>query len=240
TFDNNLDVAQDAQLDFEFGTPGADFNTPGHGDSVIVHGDLALKGAVLNVTDKGGFGPGLYRLFDYDGDYAETNGGLAICIQPRGTTLAIRKLAGDKQINMLNTTGMTLNVWNGNGQADATHAGGGDGTWSTTSKNWTDADGAVTNAMQPQPDFAIFTGDAGDVTIDNSDGDVAALGLQFATDGYTLTGGDLKLVADANHPAPVEVRVGDGSAASSGYTATITNDITGHDGLDKTGAGILV
>src|SRR5699024_7956977 len=149
-----------------------------HGDSVIVHGDLALNGAVLNVTDNGDFGPGLYRLFDYDGDYVETNGGLAIGNQPGGTTLAIRKLAGDKQINLRNTTGMTLNIWNGNGQADATQAGGGDGTWSATSKNWTDADGSVTNAMQPQPGFAVFTGDAGDVTIDNSDGNVEALGLQ--------------------------------------------------------------
>src|SRR3546814_950036 len=32
-----------------------------------VGGDLALNGT-LNVSDQGGFGLGVYRLFDYDGD----------------------------------------------------------------------------------------------------------------------------------------------------------------------------
>src|SRR5699024_4366442 len=123
-------------------------------------------------------------------------------------TLTLQKLAGDKQINLFNTTGMTLNVWNGNGKADADHAGGGDGIWSTTKQNWTDAGGNVTAAMQPQPGFAIFTGDAGDMTLDNTDGAVKASGMQFAANGYTLDGDELTLVADSDHPAPVEIRVG--------------------------------
>src|SRR5699024_1955002 len=233
----DLSVAQDGQLDYEFGAPGPDFNTPGVGDSVDVGGDLSLNGAVLNVTANGSFGPGLYRVFDYAGSYSESNGGLSIGSRPAGTALVIQKLAGDQQINLLNSTGMTLNLWNGNGQADDTHAGGGDGTWSTTKQNWTDADGRVTSAMQPQPGFAIFGGDPGTVTVDNGSGDVEALGLQFASDGYTLDGDELTLSADANHPAPVEIRVGDGSAASVDYTATIDNVLTGSDGLRKTGAG---
>src|SRR5699024_2308006 len=172
TINGDLTVAKNGQLDYEFGMPGADFDTSGEGDQVHVGGDLSLNGAVLNVTDNGDFGPGLYRLFDYDGDYSETNGGLTIGQQPADTTLAIRKLSDDKQINLLNTTAMTLNIWNGNGQAGDTHAGGGNGTWSATSRNWTNADGEVTRAMQPQPGFAIFAGDAGTVTLDNSNGSV--------------------------------------------------------------------
>src|SRR5699024_9894214 len=53
----DLSVAQDGQLDYEFGAPGPDFNTPGVGDSVDVGGDLSLNGAVLNVTANGSFGP---------------------------------------------------------------------------------------------------------------------------------------------------------------------------------------
>src|SRR5699024_525960 len=107
---------------------------------------------------------------------------------------------------------------------DADHAGGGDGIWSTTKQSWTDADGNVTTAMQPQPGFAIFTGDAGTVTLDSSDGNIEALGLQFAADGYTLDGEKLTLATDTQHSTPVEVRVGDGGNASQNYTATIASD----------------
>jgi fibronectin-binding autotransporter adhesin len=128
-------------------------------------------------------GPGLYTLFSYGGTLTETNGGIVFGATPTGSTLSIQNLTGDKRINLLDTSNETLNFWNGNGLASATQMGGGDGTWSTTSTNWTNADASVTAAMQPQPGFAIFGGVAGTVTIDNGSGAVAATGLQFASDG---------------------------------------------------------
>ncbi|WP_166212412.1 autotransporter-associated beta strand repeat-containing protein [Cognatiluteimonas telluris] len=238
TIDGDASFAQGSELDYEFGAPGADFTSPGNGDSVAVGGNLLLDGAVLNVTDTGGMGPGLYNLFSYAGTLTYTNGGIVFGVTPGGETLQIQNLTGDKQINLLDTTGMTLNFWNGNGLATSTSLGGGDGTWSTTSMNWTDADATVTAAMQPQPGFAIFGGAAGTVTIDNVDGAVAATGLQFASDGYTLQGDALTLVGNGTD-API-IRVGDGSSAGAGFTATIDNVLAGSDGLAKADAGTLV
>lgn len=235
TVNGDLTLAQGSILAYEFGAPGANFSTPGISDSLHVTGDLTMNGTTLAVTDSGGFGPGLYMLADYGGSLTMSNGGI---VPPVGYTIQI--LAANKQINLVNSTGLVLNFWNANGLASASQMGGGDGTWSNTSPVWTNEGGTVTGAMQPQPGFAIFGGAAGTVTVDDSNGDVAATGMQFASDGYRLTGDALTLVADADHPAPVEIRVGDGSAGSSAWTAVIDNAIDGGAGLKKTGAGTLV
>jgi autotransporter-associated beta strand protein len=237
SINGNLSLAQNSQLDFSFGTPGTNFQTFGAGDSVKVGGNLSLNGSVLNISDAGGFGPGLYNLFSYAGTLTQTNGGITLGSTPSGN-FAIQNLTGDKQINLLNTTGATLNFWNANGLASATQAGGGSGTWTTTSLNWTDATGSVTSAMQPQPGFAIFSGAPGTVTVSNGTGAVSATGMQFASSGYILTGDTLTLVG-SNGAAPI-IRVGDGSSAGSADTATINNVVAGSDGLDKADLGMLV
>ncbi|MEP7184896.1 MAG: autotransporter-associated beta strand repeat-containing protein [Rhodanobacter sp.] len=243
TIGGNLTVAQGGVLDFEFGAPASapyTFTAFGLGDSVAVGGDLALNGATLNVSDTGAFGPGLYNLFTYGGTLTENNGGMTLGSASAGAPPRILKLTAQRQINLLNSAGLTLNLWNGNGLADATQMGGGDGTWSTTLPNWTDANGSVTAAMSPQPGFAIFGGAPGTVTVDGNGGasPVSASGLQFASNGYTLTGDTLTVVSSGGI-APV-IRVGDGSAAGAGYSATISNVLTGSDGLTKVDLGTLV
>jgi len=237
TIGGNLDVEQGGILDYAFGAPAGNYTTPGTGDQVNVAGDLTLNGAILNVNAKPSFGQGLYTLFNYGGTLTETNGGIALGSQPTGDNLTIQTLTGSKQINLLNTTGTTLNIWNGNGLASSTQMGGGSGTWSATSANWTDAQGDVSAPMQPQPGFAIFAGAPGTVTVDNSAGAVSVTGMQFASTGYTLSGDTLTLVG--NGSAPV-IRVGDGSLAGAGYSATIDNVLAGTDGLTKSDLGTLV
>lgn len=238
--DGNLTLEQGSQIAYEAGAPGADYSTPGTSDSLSVNGNLALNGTKLNITDAGGFGPGLYRIFDYTGTLTTTNGGLSINQAPAAAPLTIQYLTAGKQINLINAGNQTLGFWNADGAASSSQLGGGSGTWSVVSPVWTDENGTLTAPMQPQPGFAIFGGNAGTVTIDNSAGPVQATGMQFASDGYRMTGDALTLVADADHPAPVEIRVGDGSASSGSYVTSIDNVITGSDGLNKTGAGTLV
>ncbi len=239
TIGGDFTAAQGSVLDYEFGASGASFTTSGNGDSVKVGGNLELDGATLNVTDAGGFGPGLYNLFTYGGTLTESNGGIALGTTPGGT-YTIQNLSAQKQINLFNTTGLTLNLWNGNGLASSTQMGGGNGTWSSTAPNWTDATGSTTAVMQPQPGFAIFGGAEGTVTVGDSGGasQVSATGLQFASNGYTLRGDALTLVGSGG-AAPI-VRVGDGSAAGAGYTATISSVLAGTSGLNKTDLGNLV
>ena len=236
TINGNLLAEQGSLLDFSFGTPGANITTPGQGHSVQVNGDLTLQGAILNPLDAGGFGPGLYNLFNYTGTLTQANGGI---VPPAGG-YTIQYLTGTKQVNLITSAGMDLNFWNANGLASSTQMGGGSGVWSQANANWTDATGSVTATRTPANAFVIFGGDAGTVTVDDAGGaqPVTTLGIQFASDGYHLNGDTLTLDSSTQSPLS-EVRVGDGSAASAGWTATIDNVLTGA-GLSKTGLGTLV
>jgi len=239
TIGGSLSLANGSVFDYQFGTPGANFATPGQSDSVSVGGNLLIAGnTTINVTDTGGFGPGVYRLVDYGG--ALTGGGtLTLGGVPGGATVVLQNLSADKRFTLVNSTGMTLDFWNANGLASPTQSGGGTGTWSTTSPVWTDAVGNISLPMQPQPGFAIFTGAPGTVTVDNTGGAVQATGLQFASNGYTLTGDALTLLG-AGGGAKAEIRVGDGGAGSAGFTATLNNTVAGTAGIAKTGDGTLV
>ncbi|WP_276968571.1 autotransporter-associated beta strand repeat-containing protein, partial [Metallibacterium scheffleri] len=90
----------------------------------------------------------------------------------------------------------------------------------------------------PLPGFAIFGGTPGTVTVDDSAGNVMTTGMQFASSGYTLTGNTLTL-AGSGGAAPI-LRVGDGTSASAGWTATIDDVLAGSAGLDKTDYGTLI
>ncbi|RUL70458.1 hypothetical protein EKH80_20570 [Dyella choica] len=239
TVNGDFTAAQNSVLNESFGAPAANFQSFGSGTSVRVGGNLSLNGVILNVTDAGSMGPGLYNVFTYGGTLSESNGGITLGNAPAGQTLQLQNLTAGKQINLIDTSGLTLNVWNANGQASATQMGGGSGTWSTTSQMWTDSSGATPNvAIQPQPGFAVFGGTAGTVTVDNGSGQVSATGMQFDVDGYTLTGDSLVLTG-SNGSAPV-IRVGDGSSAGASMTATINNVLTGTGGLAKSDLGTLV
>lgn len=225
TVNGDLTMASTSVAEFNLGASGASH-------SVTVNGDLRLDGALFNVQDAGGFGAGVYRLFDYTGALTTSNGGLL----PLGTGLNIQTIIGSKRINLISTVGAELNFWNANGLASPTQMGGGSGVWSSTAANWTDATGSMTSLRQPADAFAIFGGTPGTVTVVGSP--VAAQGMQFVSDGYRLDG-DALAVTGTTPGALGEVRVGDGSSASAAWTTTIDNALTG-DGINKTGLGTLV
>lgn len=225
TINGDLTLAQGSQAEFSLAAPGVSH-------SVSVNGNLQLAGAQLNVQDGGGYGLGVYRLFDYTGSLSLYNGGL---LPTPG--VALQYLSAAKQVNLINTGGLTLNIWNANGLASPTQLGGGSGVWSRTSANWTDAVGSVTGPRQPTDSFVILGGAAGTVTLDDTAGALTAQGMQFASDGYRLTGAPLAVTGSV--PGALgEVRVGDGSAASASWNATIDNTLTGA-GIKKTGLGTL-
>jgi outer membrane autotransporter protein len=237
TVDGNATFAANSVLDYQFGAPGANIHTLGSGDAIDVGGNLTLDGVTLNVTNTGSMGPGLYNIFTYGGTLTESNGGLTIGSgAPANQNLQIQSDTGAKQINLLDSWSAALQFWDADGAPNGTT--GGDGTWSMTSKNWTDANHDVDDRMTPQPGFAIFAGTPGTVRIDHHAGDISATGVQFAVDGYQTQGDALTLVADGGtNPT---IRVGDGSSAGAKMTATVHNVLAGHDGLTKTDLGTLV
>jgi autotransporter-associated beta strand protein len=233
----NLSLAGGAVLNYDLGEAGVAGGTLN--DLVNVNGNLQLDGT-LNVaqTTGGKFGAGLYRLINYTGTLVDN--GLDIGTAPTDASNLQVQTSVAQQVNLVNSDGVALNLWDGNDSANINDGkiAGGSGTWRAGSPgdNWTDANG-VANGTWKQDGFAIFTGTAGTVTVDNTGvgGAVRIGGAQFAVDGYSIGGDALTISA----PATV-VRVGDGTAASAGMTATIGAAIGGAGGLVKDDGGTLV
>ncbi|WP_171026147.1 autotransporter domain-containing protein [Mesorhizobium comanense] len=209
---------------------------PGNARLFNVAGDLTLAGT-LDVSDAGGFGDGLYRLFDYGG--ALTDHGMTVGATPAGYTagdLAVQTSVAN-QVNLLvgAVAPDTYNFWNGAQTTANNMVNGGTGTWSAAGTNWTNVSGSASGAYDPAA-MVIFQGTPGVVTVSAGGGalDVAG-GMQFFVDGYQISGDALDLTGSS-----VPIRVGDGTAAGAGMSATILSALTGSGGIDKTDLGTLI
>ena len=161
-----------AVFDFETGYAGLPITQPGTGDNITVAGNATLNNTTLNVSvNTLGVNAGYYRILSYGGTLSGNGLTLGTVTGDSQPAATIQSLTGDKQINLI-LGPSTTNLWNGNGAASATRAGGGNGTWSAASANWN----SPTNATGALPDggYAIFTGAAGTVTVDGGAGPVRA------------------------------------------------------------------
>ena len=195
-------------------------------------GDLTLDG-ILNVEDLGGFGVGLYRIFDYGG--VLTDNGMDVGTTPAGvpaSALSIQTTI-DNEVNLVSAAGVTLAFWDGPSGPNNGVIDGGDGVWNTANNNWTDANGAV-NAPWGNGQFAIFQGNAGTVTVE-TDAGISVAGMQFAVDGYMVTGDAIEL-----HNQETVIRVGTGARSGETMTATIASVLYGPGALVKHDYGTLI
>ena len=205
-------------------------------DLTTVVADLTLDGTLDVTTTAGGFfAPGVYRIISYGGTL--TNNGLALGATPLSLALSVQTAVAN-QVNLVNTTGLTLNYWDGAaGPKNNGFINGGDGVWQVagSNDNWTDITGTVNSAFS-NGSFIEFMAQAGTITVDNSLGQVTAAGMQFASDGYVLSGGSITLSG-----APTNIiRVGDGTSSGAGYTATINSVLAGTSSIEKHDLGTLV
>lgn len=232
-----LSLSSASVLNFQLGAPnqaggaGSDFINVNTSDGT---GNLVLDGT-LNVTDAGGFGPGLYGLIGYRGSL--TDNGLLMGTVPAGfaaSDLTIQTSVA-RQVNLLVAAPVELlSFWDGSGSPRDGTVTGGTGSWTATATNWTNADGSRSGLYDPSA-LLIFAGTGGVVTVDNGAGAIATGGgMQFAVDGYRLSGGAIGL---ANQTPTI--RVGDGTTAGAGFTATIASDIGNATGFTKTDLGTL-
>ncbi|ESQ82793.1 hypothetical protein ABENE_20805, partial [Asticcacaulis benevestitus DSM 16100 = ATCC BAA-896] len=232
TINGDLTLNNSSLLDYEFGqssVAGGPLN-----DLTVVNGNLTLDGTIdVTVSSGGNFDTGVYRILSYGG--ALTDNGLTLGTMPAGSVVGVQtSVAG--QVNLVNSAGATVNFWDGTGPKLDSFVNGGSGVWqnSAGNDNWTDISGTFNNAYNDGA-FAIFSAAPGTVTVDNSLGAVTASGMQFVSDGYILTGGNIGLTGSQS-----VIRVGDGTAAGAGYTATIASALTGTAQLVKTDLGTLV
>ena len=191
TVNGNLALGAGFVLDFEFGqanVAGGALN-----DLVNVGGDLTLDGTInVSVPASGSFGPGIYRVFNYGGTL--TDNGLTLGTLPGGSAVSVQTAVAG-QVNLVNTAGLTLSFWDGDaGPKNNGAIDGGNGVWRVGggTNNWTDANGAL-NADYAQNSFAIFSGAAGRGHRRQCRRQRPASGMQFASDGYTITGDALTL-----------------------------------------------
>lgn len=233
TIKGNLGLNTASILDIEFGeanTVGGPLN-----DLIEVGGDLTLDGRIdVSVSTGGRFDAGLYRIINYAG--VLTDNTLDVGTMPSGSDVFVQTSIAN-QVNLVNSAGLDINLWDGAAgpKFDGT-VNGGDGVWQNTSgnDNWTDVDGVVNLSWQDDG-FAIFTANAGTVSVDESLGGVTASGMQFASDGYVVTGDAIGLVGSQS-----SLRVGDGSLAGQNMTATINAALTGTGEVVKTDLGTLI
>ena len=200
-----------------------------------VAGDVTLAGK-LNVTDLGGFGPGLYRLVDYGGTLSDN--GMTINDVPDGldaTQMSIQTSVAS-EVNLINRSGADLSFWDGSNMANHGNGAidGGTGTWKKGETNWTDTDGTL-HGNWSDGQFAMFTGTAGTVTVDNSGGDIVVDGMQFAVDGYRVEGDAVTL-----QDGEAIIRVGVGNGSGKGMSATIASELKGTGSLNKQDYGTLI
>ncbi|MCS3604148.1 fibronectin-binding autotransporter adhesin [Buttiauxella sp. BIGb0471] len=237
-----LTLNQDSQVDFQFGRPftvGGSLN-----DLININGDLNLNGK-LNITQTpgGSFDVGVYRVFNYTG--ALTDNILDIGTAPAAADDLYVQTSIDGQVNLVNRTGAVMRFWDGAGGTGGSLKNngvinGGDGIWqnNTGNDNWTTdvttPDGRF-NTPYSNGSFAVFGGEAGNVTVDTSLGEVAISGAQFTTNGYVIGGDNI-----TTHTADTVIRVGDGTLLGARYTATINSVIDGEGGINKADLGTLI
>jgi fibronectin-binding autotransporter adhesin len=134
-------------LNYQLGVPN--IVESGTNDLVIVDGKLTLAGT-LNITNAGGFGGGVYRLFNYTGSL--TNNGLAFGTLPAGFTATDLLLQTSQagQINLVvSATGSTDQFWDGTTTTGDGTIHGGSGTWDNVTTNWTNLDGKINAPRYP-------------------------------------------------------------------------------------------
>ena len=146
-------------------------------------------------------------------------------MKPKNTLRYFLALAGSSLLAISSASADTL-FWSANGTTQ-----GGAGTWDTSTARW----GTV--AAGPYATTWDNTTNANDTAVFGSTAGVVALGtpitvggLTFNTTGYSITGSTLTL---AGASAPV-------ISAGTSITATISSDIAGTNGLEKTGAGTVI
>lgn len=231
TIGGNLSVASDGIMTVALGAP----EVAGTSGLFNVTGDVALDGK-LNITDQGGFAPGLYRIVDYTGTLTRNTMTIGdVPVDTDVTQMSIQTSVAN-QVNLLNMSGAELNFWDGGNMANHGNndIDGGTGTWNKANTNWADKDGALHGAWS-DGQYAIFTGTAGTVTVDNSGGDIVVDGMQFAVDGYRIEGDAITL-----QDGEAIIRVGVGNSSGMTMSATIASELKGNGSLTKSDLGTLI
>ncbi|MBV7499866.1 autotransporter domain-containing protein [Achromobacter sp. ACM05] len=191
-----------------------------------VNGSAAISGAAISLAGTGlAFGQS-YTVVRPTGS-STYNDNTAFVSVNNGLLARLSNVNGALTVTLLPDP--STHYWDGaNTTPDGTIAGG-SGTWTANGTNWTSTDGTTNYELDQTYVRPVFSGKAGTVTVDGSQGAIAVNGMQFSTDGYRVTGDDIGLAAASS---AVEV--------DANATAIIDSRLTGTGALAKTGSGMLI
>ena len=246
TVDGNLTLHANSATRFELGQAGVEGGTSN--DLVSVGGNLALGGTLTANAASAGW----YRLFNYDGNLSGSFASTQVNSTQSGFTPGshILDMGTTGQITLsVMAAGQSLQFWNGGQTSGNGSIAGGAGAWSASGSNWTDSTGSATQGWNGS--VAVFGGSSG--------GNVSVAGaqsfdtLQFSTNGYNLTGGNLAfspasgtqgtINTDAGISAAIATTLVDGSGTSllkvGGGTLTLSGANT-YSGGTTVAEGTLV
>ncbi len=221
---SSISLSQNSNINVALGAPAAN-----NAALFKANGSLTLDG-VLNITDAGGLGDGVYRLFTYSSlvDNALNFGTLPGTLN--AGELTVQTVIGGEVNLLVSSPNRRTLFWDGNTMVPNGVVEGGSGVWSAGATNWTNFDGTMNSNWGGQ--FAVFQDNAGVVLVQ---GEHTVNGMQFMTDGYLLvTGAGGKLNAVNGDGGKFALRV------DPGVTATIAVDINGTGTLKKLDQGTLV
>jgi fibronectin-binding autotransporter adhesin len=137
--------------------------------------------------------------------------------------------AGTDRIDNFIITGIA-NPTYWNGSTSGVGPTGASNVWDNSASNWnSNPDGSGTQSAFNANQTVVFAGTAGTVNIASIIS--ANSGIQITADNYVITGGTLNI---GSNPSTNFINVGGSN------TATVNSQISGSNGLTKSGTGILV
>lgn len=198
------------------------------GAATLTNGSIVMEAARTTLAGNPTLAGGTYTIVSAATTGTDYTGVSVTAPGFDGTVASSTTISGTLNRLLVTLTPTTRLYWDGDAVGNAGNAAvdGGSGTWSSAATNWTKADGTNNGILSGATITPFFQGTAGTVGVS---GTVAAAGLSFATDGYLLTGGTIRLTAS---PSTI--------TTDSGVGATIASVLTGSGGLYKAGAGSLL
>lgn len=198
------------------------------GAATLTNGSIVMEAARTTLAGSPTLAGGTYTIVSAATTGTDYTGVSVTAPGFDGTVASSSTISGTLSRLLVTLTPTTRLYWDGDtvGNAGNATVDGGSGTWSSAGTNWTKSDGSNNGILSGATITPYFQGTAGVVSVS---GTVASAGMSFATDGYQLTGGTIRLTAS---PSTI--------TTDSGVGATIASSLTGSGGLYKAGAGSLL
>ena len=209
-----------------------------------VHGQASISNAAITLDGAGLADGQTYKVVRATGATSYTGNNVFLSTN---NGLLARLSEADGELRITLAPDAKHHYWNGANTTPTGTIEGGSGTWTADGTNWTSSAGGSNGKLDTAGVRPVFSGTAGTITIDSSQGAINVNGMQFSTNGYRLTGDTIGLTAattalevDANATATIDTTLaGSAQLAKTGQGTLILNGVNTYTGGTTVEAGML-